>query len=288
MKDNKVKIIGTYQIINTLDQKSYVGSSNNIAKRWSHHKTDLNNGALGKVNSKGKKMKHHCKPLQRAWIKYGADAFQFNILERNDTAEEALQDEQLLLNVLWDGGKTCYNTAKEATAGMKGRKHTEDSKRKMATGSKDRIVSPETREKLSTAGKGRKHTKDSKDKMSAAQKGRVWTQDQKDAASAAKNNPETRAKISAAQKGKKRKPHSAETIAKISAANTGKKRSPETCAKMSERVYSKEHREACSRGQKLRFQNNEISEETHKKLSESITKSWIKRKQDSLLFIEKE
>ena len=157
----KAKIIGTYQIINTLDQKSYVGSSDDITRRWMHHKTDLKNGALGKVNSKGKKMKHHCKPLQRAWIKYGADAFEFHILERNDTAEESLQDEQLLLNALFDNGETCYNTAPDATAPMRGR----------TPWNKGKKLGPYTQEHkdaMSAGMTGKKHSPDHCDAIKAA------------------------------------------------------------------------------------------------------------------------
>ena len=47
-----------------------------------------------------------------------------------------------------------------------GRKHTEESKKKMSEKAKNREVSVETRLKMSKSRKGRKHTEESKKKMS--------------------------------------------------------------------------------------------------------------------------
>jgi len=60
---------GIYQIRNTVNGKVYVGSGVVIADRWSDHRHYL------KIN------KHHNPHLQRAWNKYGPDAFEFSVLE---------------------------------------------------------------------------------------------------------------------------------------------------------------------------------------------------------------
>ena len=44
-------MIGIYKIVNSINNKIYVGSAKNIKKRWSAHKSDLN------------KNKHHNKHL---------------------------------------------------------------------------------------------------------------------------------------------------------------------------------------------------------------------------------
>lgn len=61
--------IGIYCIKNKINGKIYIGSSKNLIKRWKTHQTQL------------KKNKHHCIYLQRAWNKYGSDAFEFQIIE---------------------------------------------------------------------------------------------------------------------------------------------------------------------------------------------------------------
>jgi group I intron endonuclease len=47
----------------------YVGSTSNISKRWSRHRQELSDGT------------HRNKHLQAAWAKYGAEAFDWRILE---------------------------------------------------------------------------------------------------------------------------------------------------------------------------------------------------------------
>lgn len=173
----KEKIIGTYQIINTVNQKSYVGSSNDITRRWRHHKLLLNTG------------KHHTLHLQGAWNKYGSDAFQFHIIKIADSAEQALQDEQLLLNALWDNSNDCYNSAKNVVAGMGGKHHTEDAKRKIVAAlkgndyRKGKLHSAEHRAALSAAMKGKpKPTRSTEHRaaMSAAMKGKpAWNKGKK-------------------------------------------------------------------------------------------------------------
>ena len=79
------KIKGVYAIINMVNQKKYVGSSNNIKKRWTSHKTRLNNST------------HHSDFLQRAWNKYGKDNFTLIILEvlsSDNTASDIFIKEQ--------------------------------------------------------------------------------------------------------------------------------------------------------------------------------------------------
>lgn len=57
-----------YGIKNTQNGKIYIGSTNNMTRRFKRHKTDLRNG------------KHSNQYLQRAWDKYGEDSLDFIIL----------------------------------------------------------------------------------------------------------------------------------------------------------------------------------------------------------------
>ena len=63
------KICGIYCIENIVNGKKYVGQSVDIYKRWRTHKSEL------------KLHKHANDYLQRAWDKYGQNAFKFYILE---------------------------------------------------------------------------------------------------------------------------------------------------------------------------------------------------------------
>lgn len=62
-------ISGIYAIVNTINNKQYIGSAINIKSRWVDHKKRLRKG------------NHHCKHLQFAWNKYGESAFSFIVLE---------------------------------------------------------------------------------------------------------------------------------------------------------------------------------------------------------------
>jgi len=60
---------GIYEIKNIITGDVYIGSSKDMAARWRRHKRDLRAG------------KHHSRYLNRAWAKYGEDAFKFTVLD---------------------------------------------------------------------------------------------------------------------------------------------------------------------------------------------------------------
>ena len=62
-------MMGVYKILNTVDNKFYIGSSINIQKRFKGHTSALNKGI------------HNNQYLQRAWNKYGESSFAFIVLE---------------------------------------------------------------------------------------------------------------------------------------------------------------------------------------------------------------
>ncbi len=61
-------MIGIYCIENTVTGSLYIGSSVNIERRWRSHRHSLARG------------RHHSRYLQRAWHKYGPEAFDFVII----------------------------------------------------------------------------------------------------------------------------------------------------------------------------------------------------------------
>lgn len=87
---------GVYQIRNLVNGKCYVGSSNNIGRRYLDHMRELSRGT-------------HSNPrLQLSWNKHGGDSFEFSVLFR--CPENVLPIyEQMFINDL----QPFYNIAKD-------------------------------------------------------------------------------------------------------------------------------------------------------------------------------
>ena len=66
-KSDLTNVWGIYKILNTVNGKFYIGSTNNLRKRLYEHYRALNLGI------------HTNKHLQAAWIKYGKEGFKFQI-----------------------------------------------------------------------------------------------------------------------------------------------------------------------------------------------------------------
>jgi hypothetical protein len=109
----KEKISCIYKIENVVTHNLYIGSSSDFIERQRRHRRDLRKG------------KHHSRYLQRAWNKYGEEAFLFSLLELCDE-EDLLEREGIyLLN-----HKPVYNMCPEAGS-PRGKKSSEATKRKI-------------------------------------------------------------------------------------------------------------------------------------------------------------
>lgn len=94
-----------YKIINEKNGKFYIGSTVNLDKRKKRHFNDLKNG------------KHHCLFLQRAFKKYGENAFKFVVKEINIIDEKSLRLlEERYIKYCWNSGKL-YNASKKGSGG---------------------------------------------------------------------------------------------------------------------------------------------------------------------------
>lgn len=135
-----------YSIVNEINGACYIGST--VGKdgkhRWQRHKSDLNKNI------------HHSKYLQRAWNKYGADFFKFTILEYVD--EKILEIEQKYLddrrynypqylnyNVCWvagncSGRKHSDETKKKISESRKGAKYSDNDKRKLVDAWENKFI----------------------------------------------------------------------------------------------------------------------------------------------------
>lgn len=104
---------GIYKITNKVNGKFYIGSSNNIKRRWMHHKSNLRNGT------------HTNFHLQNSYDKHGEDQFEFVLIEEVRRAN-LLAKEQEYLDEAFGGDQEIYNISRVAGSPMAGLNHTEE------------------------------------------------------------------------------------------------------------------------------------------------------------------
>jgi group I intron endonuclease len=232
---------GVYCISHRESGLIYIGSSINMAGRWTSHKRVLRAGY------------HHSIRLQSAWITSGPAAFTFMVLESVPDIDQLLAREQYWLDHLQPTlPEVGYNICASAT-GCLGRLHSEETKAAIRLGHLGRKVSDEGRANMRAAWELRRmvqapfrHSDASKKRMSEAQQGHSVTPEARAAISAAlmggKLSTTHIANMSAALRGLSK---SEEHKAKIAAAHTGQKRSLEARAAMSLAARRRTIRTAC-------------------------------------------
>jgi len=212
---------GIYIITNKTNGHRYVGSSVDLKNRFRRHRQALRNET------------HYNAHLQRAWNKYGEEAFLFEILEEWES-EFLISMEQWWMNMLHPE----YNIAPVAGNTL-GVRPPEEVRAKLSTAHMGYKASAETKAKMSAAQMGRKMPPRSKEwraKQRAAHIGRKLSKEHRANISAGNMghivSEETRAKLSVALKGRNighkyllGYKHTAEAKAKISAAQNGRKKS---------------------------------------------------------------
>ena len=126
-----IKAPGIYQIRNLLNGKIYVGSSVNLNTRRIRHFRDLRGGF------------HFNSHLQRAFNKYGPDAFVFEVIEYCESSK-LIEREQFWIDYK-KTSHTLYNSS--PTAGNQlGIKRTDETKKKMSAAQKGHKTSDEARQ----------------------------------------------------------------------------------------------------------------------------------------------
>lgn len=117
MNIDYAKKTGVYGIVNLINWKMYVGStSSSFANRFRNHLLELRKGD------------HHSSHLQRAWNKYGSDAFFFHPIQEC-CPSDCISVEQTFIDLY----RPEYNISPLARS-AKGVVHTERSRRRMSEG----------------------------------------------------------------------------------------------------------------------------------------------------------
>lgn len=260
-----MKISGIYAIVNTVNGKRYVGSSQDVWYRIRKHKEMLRRGD------------HHNVHLQNAWIKHGERCFDFILLEECNI-ESLLSVEQIYLDAGCD-----YNIAKNAEAPMRGRKFSPETLIKLSYASRNR--SAETIEKLRKAGTGRKLTDGEKQKIREKATGRKLSEEAKAkvglANSKRKHSTETKKKMSESHANQS--PEEKERLRKIrSEAARGKKMSDATKKKILDKRLGRTPEENAAISRKIsdahKNRTPEKDAERRKRISEAKRKYWAEKR----------
>ena len=177
-----------YKIINTVNNKFYVGSTNNQYERFRTHRKKL------RTNT------HHCAHLQAAWNRYGEGAFVFHVVEIIADEKQLQTSEDKWLSE-WVGKPECYNHGLRSGAPWRGcapeqhpnfgKQHTEETKQLIR----------DARAEQACPRIGTKHTEETKERIrqkKLANPPRAWLGKTHDEA--------TRRKIGDAQRGKQKGP----------------------------------------------------------------------------------
>ncbi len=293
IKDNvkNLKCFGIYAIVNRINNKIYIGSSNNVERRLKQHYYQLNTKY------------HPNKHLQRSWNKYNKTDFEFIFLKQCTLETQLIIEQECidtykkifsLYNILQvtgncSGYKHTENTKKRIGNASKGVKRTEETLKKMSEwqlgkpklSQRGRKLSPEHIEKIRKANTGYRHSELSKELNRQAHLGNKHTE-------------EAKRKISEFQIGKI---IPEETRRKISEAKKGTIVSEETRQKLREynlalnKTMSKVNKEALRKANKGNTYNTGRIQTEKEKLQRSISAKLFhenKRKQKQITLLTEE
>lgn len=135
------QIMGIYKIVNIVNGHAYVGQSQNIKKRIAEHFRLLRAG------------KHINANLQNSFNKYGEKNFTWELeVICNEANDLDMIEEAFLSGDAWFDEPLIFNIASFSKAPMRGKAHTEETRRKMSMAQKRnalRMKTPEYRKRLS-------------------------------------------------------------------------------------------------------------------------------------------
>ena len=159
-----------YIITNKVNGKQYIGQTISPSVRFQHHIRDARNSK-----------KNH-RLLARAICKYGAESFEYKIVEENIPLNEVHQRERWWIETKHTKKPNGYNLT-DGGEGTFGYSHTEEAKQKMSKSAKGRKLkvprSEEYRKAISERQKGRFLSEETKRKISEAHTGKTISEETK-------------------------------------------------------------------------------------------------------------
>lgn len=131
--------IGVYAIIHRASGKRYIGSAAvSIKNRWYDHRKQLRGN------------RHHSRYLQRAWNKYGEDAFEFVVVEQCES-EKCVEREQFWMDRYRSAKKRFgYNVCPTAGSQL-GKRRSPEQRKRIGDGKRGIKPRPETTAKRRAA-----------------------------------------------------------------------------------------------------------------------------------------
>lgn len=264
-----------YIIRNIVNGKFYIGSTKNFNQRTHRHKNDLRNN------------RHHSIYLQRSWNKHGEESFEFNIIMRKLTKDEAKKYEEYFINKYYEN---TYNVSKNFSGGdiITYHPNLESIKKKHSENGRKWWDSKTEEEKEEFANKfkgknnamyGKTHSEEARAKISNARKGKKMSEEQRLTCSKAQRkrylDPEEKRKVSERNRIRYSDPKERE---KTSLANKKRFEDPEERRKMSllvkKRYEDPKEREKLSMIGKKRFENPQEREKISKIMRERYKKDY--------------
>ena len=243
---------GIYEVVNTTNGKTYVGSAVNFVQRFGQHRWELRGGH------------HFNRHLQSAWKKYGEKSFVFSVIEYV-SEQNLIEREQHWIdgyNVVDEG----YNEAPVAGSSL-GRRNTPEAKKRMSEAQlrAGNRHTEEHKRKIGDALRGRSPTPQARANHAATQK-----RGAEHHMTGRKLSAETRAKVAAAGVGR---PKGKETREKLRQANLGEN-NPNYGKSPSEETRAKQSK--ATSGEKNWCYGKKLTEDHRSKLSAS---HWTKSPQ---------
>lgn len=247
---------GIYRIRNKINDKSYIGQGVIISNRRQSHFGSLKRG------------KHKNNHLQNAYNKYGKSNFEW--IPLFECSIESLDYLETFYIRIFHANDPKYGYNMDSGGNSKGKRMTEETKKKMSLARIGIKLSDETKRRLSEALKGKKFSEQHKQNISKEKIG------EKNPFYGKEHSSETKEKISKIGKGRKiSEQHRLNIIkSKMGEKNPfyGKKHSLETKEKISKagigRTFSKETLER--RSELMKGENNPMFGKKH-------TAEWVKK-----------
>lgn len=142
-----------YGITNTVNGKIYVGHTGKFRRRIALHRFHLARGT------------HHSPNLQNAWKKYGADAFEFEVLQTASDHRGAISIEQFYIDACRCAERLFGYNVCPIAGGTSGYKHSEATREKISRSQRGRSVPLERRQRIAEALRGKTRSREAVQKQ---------------------------------------------------------------------------------------------------------------------------